>query len=247
MILKKTLLLLIVLFVGFVCIVCGNPKNECDYKELDISVCDPSNGPFSTTVDNEYFPLSDNRQWILEGDEDGVTVRVVRDDLATTKVVAGVTTRVVRETETEDGELIEISWNYFAQAPDGTVCYFGEDVDIYEDGAVVSHDGAWLAGENGYRPGIIMPGNPLVGTKFYQEYAPGVAMDMSAVVGLNKTYTVPFGTYTNVLEANDWNPIEEMNSLGGDWFACQEGELKAYERNLGLIIDEFMELISYTP
>ena len=74
---------------------------------------------------------------ILEGEEDGAVIRVeirVLDEIVT---VAGVETRVVEERETEDEELIEVSRNFFAQARDGTVCYFGEDVDFLEDGEVV--------------------------------------------------------------------------------------------------------------
>ena len=89
MIFKKTLLLLVVLLLGCVFIVCGDPENVCNYNQLDISVCDPDNGLFSLVIDNEYFPLPVGRQWVLEGDEDGVTVRVEIDVTATTKLVAG--------------------------------------------------------------------------------------------------------------------------------------------------------------
>lgn len=58
-----------------------------------------------------------------------------------------------REQEWADGVLIEVSHNFYAQAVDGTVCYFGEDVDIFE-GGTVSHDGAWRADAAGNRPGI---------------------------------------------------------------------------------------------
>ncbi|HJR71905.1 MAG TPA: hypothetical protein VKA43_17810, partial [Gammaproteobacteria bacterium] len=67
-------------------------------------------------------------------------------------------TRVIVEEERENNEIKEISRNYFAMCvPSRDVYYFGEDVDIYEDGRVVSHDGAWLAGRDGAEPGIIMP------------------------------------------------------------------------------------------
>jgi len=42
--------------------------------------------------------------------------------------------------------LIEVSQNFFAQADDGTVYYFGELVDTYGGGSVVSHEGSWLLG-----------------------------------------------------------------------------------------------------
>ncbi|HWM94151.1 MAG TPA: hypothetical protein VN493_25565 [Thermoanaerobaculia bacterium] len=48
------------------------------------------------------------------------------------------------------------------------VFYFGEEVDIYEDGQIVRHEGAWEAGKNGSQPGII-PARFLLGARDYQE------------------------------------------------------------------------------
>ncbi len=83
--------------------------------------------------------------------------------------------------------------NYFAiceQTKD--VYYFGEDVDFYDDkGRVVKRDGTWLAGQNGNRAGLIMPGTPKVKMKYYQEIAPGVAMDRAEVVSVNETCRTP--------------------------------------------------------
>ncbi|HEY3517960.1 MAG TPA: hypothetical protein VGL98_13010, partial [Gammaproteobacteria bacterium] len=88
-------------------------------------------------------------------------------------------TRVVIEHEREDGQIKEISRNYFAMCvPSRDVYYFGEDVDIYAGGKVVSHEGAWLAGRHGAEPGIIMPDSAFIlGQRYYQELAPGVALD----------------------------------------------------------------------
>ena len=73
----------------------------------------------------------------------------------------GVTTGVLEEREEKDGQLIEVSRNYFATDPNtGAVYYFGEDVDNYKDGKIISHDSAWLAGEKGARFGLFMPGKP---------------------------------------------------------------------------------------
>ena len=114
---------------------------------LDISICAPDAGPFSADINNPFFPLSVGAQWILTGENDeGAPVRVVIASLDDTEVVAGVTARVVEEREWEDGELVEVSRNFFVQTSDGTVCYYGEDVDDYEAGQIVDHGGAWRAG-----------------------------------------------------------------------------------------------------
>lgn len=114
--------------------------------ELDPALCAPDQNTFSLTIDNNYFPLPVDQQWVYQGRDQGQTVglRITVLD-ATETFYSGrlrLTTRVVEELEWEDananaqvdaGEtLIEVSNNYFAQTQDGTVCYFGEAVDIYE-------------------------------------------------------------------------------------------------------------------
>jgi hypothetical protein len=102
-------------------------------------------------------------QYVLEAVVDGELVHLEITVLNQTEDIAGVTTRVVEERQTVDGVLEEVSRNFFAQAvPDGSVCYFGEDVDIYDDTGtvIVSHEGAWRAGVNGALSRIIMPANP---------------------------------------------------------------------------------------
>ena len=135
------------------------------------------------------------RQIELRGN--GLLVRMtVLDEIET---VAGVDTRVVEEYEAADGRVIEISRNYFAQAQDGTVCYFGEEVDIYdENGEVTSHAGAWRAG-GGNVPGIFMPSSPQVGQAFHQEIAPGIAEDQAKVVALGEVTEVPGGTFEDTV------------------------------------------------
>ena len=69
--------------------------------------------------------------------------------LSETQVVLGVTTHVLEAKELVDGELYEVARNFYVEAADGTVCYFGEDVSFYENGVVANHDGSWRAGEGG--------------------------------------------------------------------------------------------------
>src|SRR5262245_6221396 len=115
---------------------------------------------FTATGRNPYFILQPGYQLVLAGEDDeGVSVRVEitvlnqiemirRDDLGKVK------TRVVEEREFEDDELVEVSRNFFAICKrTNDVFYFGEDVDIYEDGEIVSHESAWRAGEDGAQPG----------------------------------------------------------------------------------------------
>ena len=152
-----------------------------------------------------------------------------------TREVDGVETRVVEEREWREGDLIEVSRNFFA-ACEGTqdVFYFGEEVDMIQDGQVVSHSGAWLAGEDGARAGLIMPGKPSAGMRYYQEIAPGVAMDRAEVVSVDDTLETPAGPFSECLrtkEGTALNPLEQ--------------EFKVYAPDIGLIQDANLLLTEY--
>ena len=161
----------------------------------------------------------------------GAPVRVVITSLPDTENVAGVTTRVIEEREWEDGELVEVSHNFFAQTTDGTLCYLGEDVDEYEAGEIVSHSGAWRAGVNGALPGILMPANPRVGQTFKQEVAVGIAEDEAVLVAANETVTVGLGTFTDTIRFEESTPLDSATSH------------KTYARGVGLLIDDELERI----
>jgi hypothetical protein len=194
---------------------------------LDISVCAPDAGPFSNTIDHPFFPLPVGAQWVLEGEnEEGALVRLEITSLDETQTLAGVVTRVVEERELEDDELIEVARNYFVRAPDGTLCYYGEDVDFYEDGEIVSHDGTWHAGENGALPGILIPAQPALGQVFQQESAPGIAEDEATIVATGETVEVPLGTFTDTIRFEELNPLDGGTSV------------KTYARGTGLLVDD---------
>jgi hypothetical protein len=201
-------------------------------NELDIGVCAPNAGPFSTRITNPYFPLPEETVWVLRGVEDGVNVRLRITVLEKTEVVAGVRTRVVEERAWEDGELHEVALNYFVQAPDGTVCYYGEDVNFYEDGQVVSHEGAWRAGVGANRPGIIMPANPAVGMSYAQEVAPGISEDRAEIIAMGESVRLRAGTYRNTLLTRETSPLDP-----------EAVSFKHYAPRVGLIVDEPIELV----
>src|SRR5213593_1040295 len=84
---------------------------------------------FSSTGQNPYFILQPGYQTVFEGSENGVAVVNTITVTGETRRVDGVVTRLVQERETHDGQLAEISRNYFAIcAPTNSVFYFGEEV-----------------------------------------------------------------------------------------------------------------------
>ncbi len=198
--------------------------SAANQTSLDISVCDPANGPFSLTIDNEFFPLPVGMVQVLEDSTSKVQISV----LDQTETVAGVVTRVVEEREWENGVLAEVSHNFFVQAPDGSVCYYGEEVDDYKDGKLVGHGGARRAGIGQNKPGIIMPARPAVGQIYQQEIAPGVAMDQAEHVAMGQSFTTPAGTFHNVLLVRE-----------------TPASTKRYQQGIGLIFDDGMVLVKY--
>jgi len=152
-----------------------------------------------------------------------------------------VTTRVVEEVEWEDTNadgvvdpdenLLEVSLNYVAQTDEGTVCYFGEAVDIYEDGVIVSNEGAWRADDEGNAPGIFMPAAPEPGMSFQQEVAPGVAEDQATIVR-SGTSTLYDGTVVESITVRDFNPLDGSRGT------------KVYGLDIGLIQDAAFDLVS---
>jgi hypothetical protein len=168
---------------------------------------DPAN--FVSTIDHPYMNLTPGKVWVYEGkSEDGETERIEIEVTQDTKPVMGVTTTVVREREWVNGELVEDTFDWFAQDKDGNVWYFGEDSKEIANGEVVSTKGSWEAGVNGAMPGIIMKANPEVGDAYRQEFLKGEAEDMGQVLGVSDSVSIGFGSYQNCLKIKDWTPLE---------------------------------------
>lgn len=186
---------------------------------------------FLSTGRNPYFILEPGYQLTLEDKKGGRLVITVLDE---TRKIGNVETRIVEENESKNGKTVEISRNFFAFCrQNGGVYYFGEEVDIYKDGKIDGHEGAWQAtGEN--KAGVAMPGLAMLGARYYQELAPKSAMDRAEIVSTSETLTTPAGTFTNCLKTLETTPLE-----------AGEKEYKLYAPGIGLIKDEEMLLVKY--
>lgn len=195
-------------------------------EEFAISDCN-----MLTEGRNQYFVLEPGFRLVLEGEDETLHITV----LSETKTVDGVVTRVVEEREWANGELYEVARNYFAICEETKdVFYFGEDVDFYEGGKVVKHEGAWLAGMDGNRAGMIMPGTPKLNMMYYQEIAPGVAMDRAEIVSLNETCKTPAGTFSDCMKVKEGTALNIL-----------ETEYKYYAPDIGIIGDADLRLTKY--
>jgi len=203
----------------------------------DISLTDSfnqENCTFLTTGNNNYFILEPGYQLILQNIEDKDTMKLIITVLNETKKVGNTDTRIVEERESVNGVVVEISRNYFSICKEtGSVFYFGEDVEIYKNGNVVSNSGSWLAVENN-KAGIIMPGQIILGSKYYQEISPDIAMDIGEIVSISDTLITPAGKFIGVVKIKETNPLEKG-----------EKSYKFYAPGIGLIKDDELLLVKY--
>jgi hypothetical protein len=195
-------------------------------EEFDLDSC-----TLSTEGRNDYFILEPGFQLVLEGGNEKLAITVLNETIE----VDGTLTRVVEEREWRNDEIIEISYNFFAFCEESKdVFYYGEDVDMFSGGVLSSHSGAWRAGVDEARAGLIMPGEPVVGMKYFQEIAPGVAMDRAEVISIDDSFSTPAGEFTNVLITREGTALNIL-----------EKEFKTYAPGIGLIQDQNLLLVEY--
>jgi hypothetical protein len=193
---------------------------------------------FVVGIDHSYMTFTVGTMLIYEGETDEGMEHIEVVVLNETRMVMGIECMVVRDTVTIDGEVAEDTYDWFAQDIHGNIWYFGEDSREMESGEVVSTEGSWEAGVDGALPGVLMPGIPLSGFTYRQEFYKGEAEDMASVVRIGETVNVEYGSFQNCLKTFEWNPLE------GD-----SGEYKFYAPGVGMIMegpvdgDERIELI----
>jgi hypothetical protein len=201
-------------------------------------------GVLLPTGGNQYMSIDPGRTLILAGESDGERVVKRIAALNRTKPIifeaAGYAklaiARVVEEREWIDGELAEVSRSFLATCPDtGNVFQFGEEVDEYEDGEVVGHEGSWIVGEDGAKPGLVMPATFLLGSRYQHGNAPGVAEDRVEHVSMGMKVETPAGTFTACISVMETSPLEPDD---GD-------DLVIYAPGVGPIVDGALELVKY--
>lgn len=163
---------------------------------------------FVDMVDNKYYPLTPGTTFVYESDtEDGRE----RNEVAVTdetKEILGINCTVVHDRVWLEGDLIEETYDWYAQDREGNVWYLGEDSKSYENSEFVSAEGSWEAGKDGAMPGFIMKAVPQVGDSWRQEFLKGEAEDWGEIIALDESITVPAGSYQGCVRTRDWTPLE---------------------------------------
>ena len=164
---------------------------------------------FVAEIDNPYWPMTPGNRWVFtEIDEEGNELRVEVTVTDEKRDIIGISAAVVHDVVTMNGEVIEDTFDWYAQDVDGNVWYMGEATAEYEDGVVVSTAGSWEAGVDGALAGVVVPGNPEVGMMYRQEYYAGEAEDVGEVLSLDEAVEVPFGSFEGCLQTEDTTPLE---------------------------------------
>ena len=170
-------------------------------------VLDPAH--FVSVIDNPYFPLPVGRKLVYTGVKDGQSQTDTVTVMDQTKLILGITTRVVNDVATtNNGRVLEKTFDYYAQDDQGSVWYLGEDTTHFLSNGKADTSGSFQAGVGGAQPGIIMEANPQIPDAYRQECFAGEAEDTAWVVATEGSLRVPFGNVRNVLTTLEATRIE---------------------------------------
>jgi hypothetical protein len=163
---------------------------------------------FTTEITNPYWPMSPGDRWVYrETDSQGGEQKVEVTVTDQTKTIAGIEARVVHDVVSEDGQLVEDTFDWYAQDADGNIWYLGEETREFENGKVKTTAGSWEHGVDGAQAGIAVPAAPEPGLEYRQEYYAGEAEDAASVLSLDEWVQVPAGSFRNVLMTKDFTPL----------------------------------------
>lgn len=180
-----------------------------------------------TNITNPLFPVNDLHSVLFLGHVDGKLFRTEVTLLPGTQMIdlngQQIETRASQYSAYLDGRIQEVAIDYYAQADDGAVWYFGEDVADYEDGVIVSTDGTWRVGRAGAPPAMIMPGTPRVGDVFRPENIPGFVFEEVSVTRVDATFNGPHGPVSGTIVVSE---LHQDGTYSDKLFAPGYGEFR---------------------
>jgi len=188
------------------------------------SKLDPSK--FTTEIDNPYWPIRPGSHWVYSEVEDGEAQRVDVTVTNRTKVLGGVNARVVHDQVTRKGQVLEDTYDWYAQDSDGNIWYLGEDTKEYENGKLKTTEGSWAYGVDGAQPGVVVPADPKQGMRYREEYYAGHAEDAAEVLNVGSQAQVPYGRFKGAMLTRNYSSLEPTVE-----------EMKLYARGVGPVME----------
>lgn len=211
----------------------GNPLPVApESQRVDLDTPTFSN---PTSVTNSLFPIGALFRAVFYGKVDGAPLRLETTLLSETRTLnvdgESVETLVSQFVAFVDGRIHEVAIDHYAQADDGSVWYFGEDVFNYEDGAVGDTEGTWLAGRDG-PAAMIMPANPKVGDVWRPENICGVVFEEVTATATGLTVESAHGPVTGALVVQELHmdaTLEDKTFAPGygEWTSGSGDDLEA--------------------
>jgi hypothetical protein len=186
----------------------GEPTDAClpvapESERVDLATPTFSN---PTSITNPLHPTSQVHQTIYGGHVDGKPFRTEVSLLPGSKPISWrgntIDTAISQYVAYLDGRIHEVALDWYAQADDGSVWYFGEDVFNYEDGKVADTEGTWIARDE-IPAAMIMPANPQVGNVYRPENAPEVVFEEVRVEKIDLTIAGPGGIISGAIEVSE--------------------------------------------
>jgi hypothetical protein len=234
--------------IGVTCAIFGSPSSG---RTVSVEFSS-SNFADPLSIDNVYFPLVQGTTQIYKAETKEGCETVVTTVTSDTRVIDGVTTRVVHDTAyegdsctTAPSALVEDTLDYYAQDDAGNVWYFGEDSYDCAIGTCPRNEGSWIAGADPANalPGIIMLANPASGDTYYQEQAPEVALDQATVtstgvkVTLKREDAYPPGSFTDCIKTKEFSDLEK-GSTEFKYYCPNVGNVLVEEHHGALLVSE---------
>jgi len=228
-----------------VCKLIGQDRYDPQYDPDDF--VDPESIGFDDgeVAPNPYFPLVAGMRWVYEAEGEVIIVEVLEETMEVDGVNCVVVRDVVYETETDEddeegmksvieashdlpGVPVEDTIDWYAQDEEGNVWYFGEISLNFEDGVVTDIEGSWKTGEDGARPGIVMPAVPKTGDVYRQEWLLGDAEDMAEVLSTSAEPELSEDNASDCdpgcLQTLEWAPLQANSE-----------EYKYYRAGVGMV------------
>ena len=198
--------------------------------EFERTEFDAANFVDPTTSTNPWHPLRPGMQWVRQGTTE-VGRRVVPHQVVSTM------TDVVREIDrvravamldqnTDAGELVQVSIDYFGLDEDGNVWLLGGYAEDYAGGEFTNTSDAWLGSAQRSEPGILMPDDPDSTTPpWFIGRDPDGNETAAEVVETGRRECVEFACYDDVLIIREG----EVGAL--------DNEFKYYAPEVGQILN----------